>query len=107
MPQGLLVLLAGAEARGKDMLIATARRRYASDGRIEFPARLATKASAHDGELIDVSRRVFRSIEDSRGFCVAWQHAGARHGLTAGALAALEAGRIVVLAVPHDASREF
>lgn len=102
-PQGLLVLLSGAEARGKDLLIATARRRYAGDPRLEFPARLQTRASVHDAEHIGVPRRVFRDIEANRGFAVAWQYGGARHGLTAGALEALEAGRIVVLAVPPDA----
>lgn len=104
---GLLVLLAGAEARGKDLLIATARRRYAHDPRLAFPARLATKSSAHDAEHIGVPRRVFRDIEANQGFAIAWQHGGARHGLTAGALSELEAGRIVVLAVPNDAVDGF
>ncbi len=104
---GLLVLLAGAEARGKDLLIATARRRYANDPRLEFPGRVATKASEHDGEHIGVPRRVFRDIEAAQGFAAAWQHGGQRHGLTAGSLAALEAGRIVVLAVPHEAVEQF
>jgi ribose 1,5-bisphosphokinase PhnN len=106
-PAGLLVLLAGAEARGKDLLIATARRRYAGDPRLEFPARLQTRASVHDSEHIGVPRRVFRDIEANRGFAVAWMGAGARYGLTAGALEALEAGRIVVLAIPQDAVGSF
>jgi ribose 1,5-bisphosphokinase PhnN len=105
--RGLLVLLSGAEARGKDVLIASARRRYASDPRIEFPARLQTRSSAHDSEHIGVPRRVFRDIERSRGFAVSWQHADADHGLTAGALAALDAGRIVVIAVPPAAVDRF
>lgn len=105
--EGLLVLLVGAEARGKDLVIAAARRRYAGDPRLDFPARLQTRACAHDSEHIGVPRRVFRDIEANQGFAVAWQNAGDRHGLTAGALAALEAGRIVVLAVPPDALESF
>lgn len=105
--EGLLVLLVGAEARGKDLVIAAARRRYAGDPRFDFPVRVQTKTSALDTEHIGVPRRVFRDIEASRGFAVAWQNADARHGLTAGALAALEAGRIVVLAVPPDAVAVF
>jgi ribose 1,5-bisphosphokinase len=107
MTPGLLVLLAGAEARGKDLLIATARRRYAGDPRLEFPARLQTRACTHDAEHIGVPRRVFRDIEANRGFAVAWMGAGERYGLTAGALESLEAGRIVVLAIPHDAVASF
>jgi len=106
-PTGLLVLLAGAEARGKDLLIAAARRRYAHDPRLAFPARLQTKAPSCDAEHIGVPRRVFRDIEANRGFAVAWQTCGHRHGLTAGALEALEAGRIVVIAVPPDAVASF
>lgn len=106
-PMGLLVLLAGAEACGKDLLIAAARRRYARDPRLEFPARLQTNAPSDDAEHIGVPRRVFREIEANRGFAVAWQNSGHRHGLTAGALEALEAGRIVVIAVPPDAVASF
>ena len=104
---GLLVLLSAAEARGKDLLIAQARRRYASDPRLEFPARLQTRSSAHDHEHIGVPRRVFRDIERASGFAVSWQHADTDHGLTAGALEALAAGRIVVIAVPPGAVDRF
>lgn len=104
---GLLVLLSGAEARGKDLLIAQARRRYAADPRLEFPARLQTRQSAHDTEHIGVPRRVFRDIERARGFAVSWQHADAEHGLTPSALEALDAGRIVVIAVPPAAIDRF
>jgi ribose 1,5-bisphosphokinase len=106
-PGGLLVLLAGAAARGKDLLIASARRRYAGDPRLEFPARLQTRNCEHDSEHIGVPRRVFRDIERNRGFAVSWQNAEAQHGLTAGALEALQAGRIVVVAVPPDAVASF
>lgn len=104
---GLLVLLSGAEARGKDLLIAQARRRYAGDPRLEFPARLQTRQSAHDSEHIGVPRRVFRDIERAQGFAISWQNADAEHGLTAGALEALDAGRIVVIAVPPAAVDRF
>ncbi len=104
---GLLVLLSGAEARGKDILIAQARRRYAGDPRLEFPARLQTRQSAHDNEHIGVPRRVFRDIERAHGFAVSWQHADTDHGLTTGALEALDAGRIVVIAVPPAAVDRF
>jgi ribose 1,5-bisphosphokinase len=104
---GLLVLLSGPAARGEDLLIASARRRYAGDPRLEFPARLQTRACEHDSEHIGVPRRVFRDIEQSRGFAVSWENADARHGLTAGALEALQAGRIVVVAVPPDAVTRF
>jgi ribose 1,5-bisphosphokinase PhnN len=107
VPDGLLVLLAGAEARGKDLLIASARRRYAHDPRLEFPARLQTRVPALDTEHIGVPRRVFRAIERNHGFAVSWQNADADHGLTAGALEALSAGRIVVIAVPPAAVERF
>jgi ribose 1,5-bisphosphokinase PhnN len=38
---------------------------------------------------------------------VSWQNADAEHGLTAGALQALSAGRIVVIAVPPAAVERF
>lgn len=104
---GLLVLLAGAAARGEDLLIASARRRYANDPRLEFPARLQTRSCEHDSEHIGVARSVFRDIERNRGFAVSWQNADAQHGLTAGAFEALAAGRIVVVAVPPDAVARF
>jgi ribose 1,5-bisphosphokinase len=105
--QGLLVLLTGAEARGKDFVIASARRRYAGDPRLEFPARLQTRRCALDSENIGVPRRVFRDIQRSRGFAVSWHHADTEHGLTTGSLEALESGRIVVIAVPPDAVQSF
>jgi ribose 1,5-bisphosphokinase PhnN len=105
--RGLLVLLASAPARGDDLLIAAARRRYASDPRLEFPARLQTRSSELDSAHIGVPRRVFRDIERNQGFAVSWQNADARHGLTNGALEALEAGRIVVVAVPPGAIETF
>jgi ribose 1,5-bisphosphokinase PhnN len=89
------------------MLIASARRRYAHDPRLEFPARLQTRAPALDTEHIGIPRRVFRDIERNRGFAVSWQNADAEHGLTAGALQALSAGRIVVIAVPPAAVERF
>lgn len=105
--RGLLVLLAGPAARGKDLLIASARRRYAGDPRIEFPARLQTRTCEHDSEHIGIPRRVFRDIEQNRGFAVSWHNHDARHGLTEGALESLHAGRIVVVAVPPDAISRF
>lgn len=105
--QGLLVVLTGPEARGKDILISAARRRYATDPHFDFPGRIATRATELDDELIAITGRVFRDIESGNGFAVAWQHAGARHGLTAGALQALEAGRIVVVAAPREAIAQF
>ena len=104
---GLLVLLSGAAARGEDLLIASARRRYAGDPRLQFPARLQTRTCEHDSEHIGIPRRVFRDIEQNRGFAVSWQNADAQHGLTAGALESLQAGRIVVVAVPPDAISRF
>lgn len=105
--QGLLVLLTGAEARGKDFVIASARRRYSGDPRLEFPTRLQTRACAIDTENIGVPRRVFRDIKRKCGFAVSWQHADAEHGLTTGSLEALTSGRIVVIAVPPDAVQSF
>ncbi len=105
--KGVLVLLAGADARGKDLLVAAARRRYAADPRLEFPARVETRACAFDAEHIPVPRSVFRAIEKSSGFAVAWQRGRERHGLTQGALESLEAGRVVVIAVPTQAIDHF
>jgi phosphonate metabolism protein PhnN/1,5-bisphosphokinase (PRPP-forming) len=104
---GILVLLVGPEARGKDVLIAAARNRYAGNPRIEFPARVATRGPQLDQEHVAVSRREFREIESSSGFAVAWEHFGARHGLTKGALQALQAGRIVVIAAACEAVEDF
>ncbi len=104
---GILVLLVGPEARGKDVLIAAARNRYAGDTRIEFPARVATRGPQMDQEHIAVSRREFREIESKSGFAVAWEHFGARHGLTMGALQALQAGRVVVIAASAEAVEDF
>lgn len=100
---GLLVVLTGGDEPCLDMLVSTARRRYAGASDIAFPARIATRASGIDEELIAINRRVFRDIEKSSGFAVAWQHAGQNHGLTAGALQALEAGHMAVVAAPREA----
>jgi phosphonate metabolism protein PhnN/1,5-bisphosphokinase (PRPP-forming) len=104
---GVLVLLVGPEARGKDMLIATARNRYAANLRMEFPARVVTRPSHLDQEHISISRRAFRDIENNCGFAVAWEHFGTRHGLTAGALQALDDGCIVVIATAAEAVDDF
>lgn len=104
---GVLVLLVGPEARGKDMLIAAARNRYAGNLRMAFPARVVTRPSHLDQEHISISRRAFRDIENNCGFAVAWEHFGTRHGLTAGALQALDDGCIVVIATAAEAVDDF
>jgi hypothetical protein len=104
---GVLVLLVGPQARGKDVLIAAARNRYNGNASFDFPTRLATRVSSLDREHIAISRREFHKIETGRGFAVAWDHFGARHGLTAGSLHALDAGHMVVLAAAEDAVADF
>ncbi len=105
--EGLLVVVTGADARGKDLIVAAARRRFAKDARFEFPARIATRACDFDDQLVPVPCRVFRSIEGKRGFAISWQRGAQRHGFTDGALLALDAGRIVVVAIPEDAVPAF
>lgn len=106
-PLGVLVLLAGTTSDGQDLVIAAARRRYSNDTMFDFPSRISTKSNAHDAEHIGVARSVFHSIEAQKGFAVAWKQDNVSHGLTAGSLTALEAGRIVVLAVSFEAISHF
>lgn len=104
---GLLVLLTGASSDGQDLVIGASRRRFLDDPLLEFPSLISTKANLHDGEHIRVARSVFYSIEAHKGFAVAWKQDNVSHGLTVGSLTALEAGRIVVLAVPHEPLAQF
>lgn len=106
-PVGLLVLLTGPSSDGQDLVISAARRRYSDDPLLEFPSRISTRTNVHDAEHIGVARSVFHSIEAHKGFAVAWSHEDVSHGLTTGSLTALEAGRIVVVAVSLEAIAQF
>lgn len=96
--RGLALVLVGPEGRGKDVLIAAARRRFACDQRLAFPLRVMTRQTGAIGEHLHVSRRVFREMERERSFLVSWTSGDHGFALPAGSGQLIEEGRIVVVA---------
>ena len=101
--EGALVVLIGAEGRGKDMLVAIARRRFAGDPRHHFPARLTTRAQAMVGGDATLSRRELLELDRQRRLIASWQVGAALVGLPRDCLQHLEAGSIVTLAASREA----
>lgn len=101
--RGILVVLVGAEGRGKDMLVSIARRRFVGDEGLAFPARLTTRTQAETSGDVVVSRRALRDMAAAGELLCAWQTEGQAFGLGAAARRALEDGRTVVVVAGRDA----
>lgn len=100
---GVLVAVVGAEGRGKEMLVAIARRRFECDASLEFPARVTTRPMGGASGDVAVSRRAFRDLAAGGAFCCHWETAGQSYGLDVGVVRSLEAGRTVIVVVSRDA----
>lgn len=103
VPQGVLVVVVGAEGRGKEMLVAIARRRFESDASLEFPARVTTRGLGSECGDRPVSRREFRDLAAAGAFLCQWETGGQSFGLGTEALRSLEQGRTVVVVAGREA----
>ena len=105
--RGFALVLVGPEGRGKDLLIAAARRRFASDDHLAFPLRVLTACPAPATEHLHVSRRVFRDMERERSFLVSWFAGDHGFAVPEASRRMLEEGRIVlfVSGTPEAADR--
>lgn len=100
---GVLLVVVGAEGRGKEMLVAIARRRFEADASLEFPARVTTRGfGAASGDL-PVSRREFRDLAEAGAFICQWETGGQSFGLGVAARRSLEEGRTVVVVAGREA----
>jgi len=105
-PSGFALVLVGPEGRGKDLLIAAARRRFASDDRLSFPLRVLTRLPSASDEHLHVSRLVFRDMERERSFLVSWFAGDHGFAVPDASRRMLEEGRIVVFSgTPEAADR--
>lgn len=102
-PEGRLILLVGPEGRGKDMMVAAARRRFAADASFAFPPRVITRAQGPNDTHVAVTRRAFQAMQRERAFLVTWQAGDVGFGIPVQVADELAAGRTVVVAATHDA----
>lgn len=99
---GKCLVLVGPEGRGKDLLIASARRRFSADSSIEFPERISTRPGNFDSEQIHVSRSAFRDLEASGALFASWRADGHGVALPGSVALALASGRTVVFAASSE-----
>lgn len=100
---GECLVLVGADGRGKDVLIGSARRRFSADASLAFPQRIATRARGDNDEHLVLSRRVFRDFEMRGELFVTWEANGHNFALPPATAAALASGCIVVFAANETA----
>ena len=101
---GQCLILVGPEGRGKDLIVASARRRFRADASLDFPQRLATRNSGDNDEHACVSRAAFRDLERSGGLFASWSLGGHSFGLDGTAAVAVAEGRTVVFAATEEAA---
>lgn len=104
---GVLVVIAGAEGRGKEMLVAIARRRFEADASLDFPARLTTRSQSEANGDTVVNRRVLRDMAAAGELLCRWETDGHAFGLGMSIRRSLEAGRTVVVVAGLEAAAEL
>lgn len=104
---GQCLILVGPEGRGKDLIVASARRRFRADASLDFPQRIATRNSGDNDEHACVSRAAFRDLERSGGLFASWSLGGHSFGLAGTAAVAVAEGRTVVFAATEEAAVEL
>lgn len=104
---GVLVVIAGAEGRGKEMLVAIARRRFEADASMEFPARLTTRSQSEANGDTVVNRRMLRDMAAAGELLCQWETDGQAFGLGVSIRRSLEAGRTVVVVAGRAAAEEL
>lgn len=103
---GTLVVVAGPDARGKEVVVAAVKRRFACHAGIEFPVRIMTRPHCEGCDYLSVSRRVFRDMQREGAFALSWQAQGHDVAAPAGVLDSLRAGHLVVLVATHQAAQQ-
>ncbi len=100
---GVLILIVGPSASGKDTLIAAARRAFASDARFVFPLRVVTRLDQTGEEHIGVSVCEFRRMREEGRLFLSWEAYGHSYGIPANVAAELRSNRAVVINVSREA----
>ena len=102
---GILVLVVGPSAAGKDTLLAGARLALAGDLRFAFAAREITRPAEAGGEdHIPVTRQQFATSR--AGYALAWEAHGHGYGIPGSVMAELAGGRVVVANVSRTVIAE-
>lgn len=99
---GVLVLVVGPSASGKDTLLDAAREHFRDDPRLRFSQRVITRTDQTGEKHEFVSEDAFARIAGEGGFFLDWEAHGLRYGISAGVLDALKAGRSVVVNVSRQ-----
>ena len=95
---GLLVVVVGASGTGKDSLLAAARDAFADAPDVHFVERVITRPPGDEHERhASVTPGDFAGMSARGELVVEWGAHGLRYGVPASALAAVRAGRLVVL----------
>lgn len=95
---GTLVVLVGPEGRGKDMLIAIARRRFATSSLHVFPRRLITRSLGPEGTDVVVSRRTLHALACEGRLLAGWRIGDVACALARESLAGLKTGQVATIA---------
>ncbi|MEQ1714174.1 MAG: hypothetical protein ABL908_22630, partial [Hyphomicrobium sp.] len=104
---GVLVVIVGAEGRGKEMLVAIARRRFEADASLEFPARLTTRSQSQANGDTVVTRRALRDMVEAGTLMCRWETDGQEFGLGIAARRSLGEGRTVVVVAGREAVEQL
>lgn len=100
---GTLVVVAGPDARGKEIAVASVKRRFAGRPGVEFPLRIMTRPAREGCDYLSVSRRVFQAMQQDGAFALSWQTHGYDAAVPAGILDQLRAGHLVLVVASQDA----
>lgn len=95
--KGHMIVVVGPSGAGKDSLLNAARKRFATDTRIEFVRRVITRECDPASEDHDsVSEHEFLKLQDRDAFSVWWQANSLYYGLPAAANESLSQGHILI-----------
>lgn len=102
-PQGgVLILVVGPSASGKDTLLDAARAHFRGDPRLSFSQRVITRTDQTGEKHEFVSEAAFARIAAEGGFFLDWEAHGLRYGISGEVLDALQSGRSVVVNVSRQ-----
>ncbi len=104
---GVLVVVVGAEGRGKEMLVAIARRRFEADASLDFPARMTTRSQSEANGDTVVNRRALRDMAAAGELLCRWETDGHAFGLGMAVRQSLEDGRTVVVVAGQEAAEDL
>jgi phosphonate metabolism protein PhnN/1,5-bisphosphokinase (PRPP-forming) len=101
--KGALLIVAGPEGRGKELLVGSARRRFAASS-VAFPVRVMTRPARENCDYLSVSRRVFQQMQADGSFALSWVSHGYEAAAPVEMLRPLRAGQLVVLVATREAA---